>query len=335
MVNSSSAAEKAAAVTRVEDNNTSEHFVANGVAETISVTASTKQQEQDGKRPSKNNPGRPQTQDSAHALLSLGNDLSNSGEEELVDGPPAAVGEGAKNRKLEEGTSTTPAAAGTAETSNGQGTPKDFWYWLPENQSVGDWDVLCGRGGESNNYVGNKKYRIVIKEKKVEYRKIDPKHRKQKTAFVRDVVQHINQCGGRFIDVDDLGRRYVVTMEKARKKTSQALRETKELKWLNYDQKSDKKGPSQKDIVCPFCKKIGHKTRIAKACLFHHQWLDAGKPNGNGADINQNPTSSPVIFANETTKEQAKGTADAALSPNASATEDVNVQPSSRHELQS
>jgi hypothetical protein len=71
----------------------------------------------------------------------------------------------------------------------------------------------------------------------------------------------------------------VVTMEKARKKTSQALRETKELKWLDIDKDAASKGPTQKDIVCSLCKKTGHKTRIAKACLFHHQWLDAGKPD--------------------------------------------------------
>lgn len=41
-----------------------------------------------------------------------------------------------------------------------------------------------------------------------------------KTAFVRDIVQHINNCGGRFVDIDDKsGKYYVVTMEKARKKT--------------------------------------------------------------------------------------------------------------------
>jgi hypothetical protein len=71
----------------------------------------------------------------------------------------------------------------------------------------------------------------------------------------------------------------VVTMEKARKKTSQALRETKELKWLDIDKKTTKSGPTQKDVVCSLCKKTGHKTRIAKACLFHHQWLDAGRSN--------------------------------------------------------
>ncbi|KAL3907668.1 MAG: hypothetical protein SGARI_003426, partial [Bacillariaceae sp.] len=114
-----------------------------------------------------------------------------------------------------------------------------------------------------------------------EYRQIDPKLRKRKTAFVRESVDRINALGGRFVDSDKSGRYYVVTMEKARKKTSQALRETKTLMWLDLDKKTMKKGTSSKDVVCPFCKKPGHKTRIAKSCDFHHQWLDAGKSSND------------------------------------------------------
>jgi hypothetical protein len=73
--------------------------------------------------------------------------------------------------------------------------------------------------GESNNHVGNKRYRKVVDERKAEYRKINSKQRKLKTVFVRDIVSYINKCGGRFIDVDSKGKYYVVTMEKARKKT--------------------------------------------------------------------------------------------------------------------
>ena len=59
---------------------------------------------------------------------------------------------------------------------------------------------------------------------------------------------------------------------------SQALRETKELKWLNIDETKDKKDTiSNKNIICPFCKIPGHKTKIAKACSFHNEWLDANK----------------------------------------------------------
>jgi hypothetical protein len=64
---------------------------------------------------------------------------------------------------------------------------------------------------------------------------------------------------------------------------SQALRETKELKWLDTNETRDKKtnnndnNSSNKNIICPFCKKLGHKTKIAKSCLFHNEWLDANK----------------------------------------------------------
>jgi hypothetical protein len=172
-----------------------------------------------------------------------------------------------KRPKLEEGDEP--------ENRSGLQTPQDFWYWLPAGEVIGDWDVLCGRGGESNNFVGNKKYRRVVNERKEAYRSIPLKQRKAKTAFVRSIVQHVNNCGGRFVDLDDKsGRYYVVTMEKARKKTSQALRETKELKWLEIAPR-ERKTPSNKNNVCPFCKKWGHKTKIAKACKLHYEWLDA------------------------------------------------------------
>jgi|TARA_B110001450_G_C17573043_1_gene461590 hypothetical protein len=60
---------------------------------------------------------------------------------------------------------------------------------------------------------------MVVEEKKEEYRNIDGKQRKLKTIFVRNIVAEINKIGGRFLDVDNQGRYYVVTIEKARKKT--------------------------------------------------------------------------------------------------------------------
>lgn len=69
---------------------------------------------------------------------------------------------------------------------------------------------------------------------------------------------------------------------------SQALRETKELKWLNIDETKDKKDTiSNKNIICPFCKIPGHKTKIAKACSFHNEWLDANKTSilNNNNDV--------------------------------------------------
>ena len=200
-----------------------------------------------------------------NALLSLGRDLTASHGVPIL---PTTEVQPNKRQKNDE------------SQINGQGDssyrpPPDFWYWLPPGDLIGDWDVLCGRGGESNNFVGNKKYRKVVNEKKDAYRIIPLKQRKVKTAFVRSIVQHVNNCGGRFVDLDEKsGRCYVVTMEKARKKTSQALRETKELKWLEIEPR-ERKTNNSKNSVCPFCKKAGHKTKIAKACLRHHEWLDA------------------------------------------------------------
>jgi hypothetical protein len=88
-------------------------------------------------------------------------------------------------------------------------------------------------------------------------------------------------------------------MEKARKKTSQALRETKELKWLDIDKKRMTKEDSSKNIVCSFCKKIGHKTRIAKACDFHHQWLDAGKLSESSTAVGAGAQASADNSGNE------------------------------------
>lgn len=235
----------------------------------------------------------PPAQDPAHALLSL---AGGGGQHDLTATTTTATGN--NNEVVVSSIAEVAATAATAEAAiqtiktkkrklnnnktktniNSNGDPPDFSHWMNPGEDIGDWDVLCGRGGESNNHVGNKRYRKVVDERKAEYRKINSKQRKLKTVFVRDIVSHINKCGGRFIDVDSKGKYYVVTMEKARKKTSQALRETKELKWLNIDETKDKKDTiSNKNIICPFCKVPGHKTKIAKACSFHNEWLDANK----------------------------------------------------------
>uniref|UniRef100_A0A7S4AL70 DUF6824 domain-containing protein n=1 Tax=Pseudo-nitzschia australis TaxID=44445 RepID=A0A7S4AL70_9STRA len=201
--------------------------------------------------------------------------------------------------------------------------PPDFWHWLSPGEHVGNWDVICGRGGESNHFIGNKRYRKVVNERKADYRKIDVAQRKRKTNFVRAIVQHIKNQGGKFIDIASGGKYYVVTDEKARKKTSQALRETKELKWLVGDDDNDNDGNtnnnnndiqkrhgfkktagSNKIVVCRFCGKTGHKTRIAKACLKHHEWLDV---NAN-VDVNLNVNVNINLNVNSSSAEKTDST---------------------------
>ena len=103
---------------------------------------------------------------------------------------------------------------------------------------------------------------------------------------------------------------------------SQALRETKELKWLVGDDDDDndndndgnnnntnnnndddnqkrhgfkkKTTVSNKVVVCRFCGKTGHKTRIAKACLKHHEWLDVNANVNVSDNDNVNVNSTPA-----------------------------------------
>ena len=85
-------------------------------------------------------------------------------------------------------------------------------------------DVLSGRGGGTNNFIGNRNFRKVIKENKEKYILLS---RKEKSRLVFDIVKKIRARGGRFLVKDsevskgwrDIGD------DKARDKTSQALRE--------------------------------------------------------------------------------------------------------------
>ena len=96
--------------------------------------------------------------------------------------------------------------------------------------TIRDTDVLCGRGGRSNHHPGNKRYRYVISDMKTSYKKTEAKS--NKTDLSRAIVEHVCQYGGRFIKKEQMtGRYYVLTRGEARKKTSQALRENKDLKW--------------------------------------------------------------------------------------------------------
>lgn len=97
-------------------------------------------------------------------------------------------------------------------------------------ETIRDTDILCGRGGRSNHHPGNKRYRHVISEMKLSYKKMETKS--VKTDLSRTIVDHVCKYGGRFIKKEGTtGRYYVLTRGEARKKTSQALRESKALKW--------------------------------------------------------------------------------------------------------
>jgi hypothetical protein len=92
-------------------------------------------------------------------------------------------------------------------------------------------DVLYGRGGKSNNHLGNKCYRQLISHVREQYQ--ETKGRKAKTDMGYSVVDFIEAQGGRFLrrnnNVKTAGASgyyyIVVNKAEARRKTSQALRE--------------------------------------------------------------------------------------------------------------
>eukprot|EP00547_Thalassionema_nitzschioides_P001936 CAMPEP_0194200888 /NCGR_PEP_ID=MMETSP0156-20130528/1318_1 /TAXON_ID=33649 /ORGANISM="Thalassionema nitzschioides, Strain L26-B" /LENGTH=407 /DNA_ID=CAMNT_0038925957 /DNA_START=410 /DNA_END=1633 /DNA_ORIENTATION=+ len=97
--------------------------------------------------------------------------------------------------------------------------------------SAKEWDIISGRGGKSNHHPGNKRFRQVVDEMKNKYRTTNVKT--DKTALSKAIVDYVESYGGRFLTKKNAkgGHYRVMTKAESRKKTSQALRETKELKW--------------------------------------------------------------------------------------------------------
>ncbi|KAL3817626.1 hypothetical protein ACHAXA_011714 [Cyclostephanos tholiformis] len=85
-------------------------------------------------------------------------------------------------------------------------------------------DVLCGRGGGSNNHPGNESFRELVNEVKVPYVNC-PK--REKPLIARRIVEAVrNQTPpGRFLCKDTKGLWNDIGDGRAREKTSQALRE--------------------------------------------------------------------------------------------------------------
>ena len=91
---------------------------------------------------------------------------------------------------------------------------------IPDS-NINDKDVLSGRGGGTNNHPGNKEFRSLVDQYRSEY-VLSKKWAKREIA--RNIVESIRSKGGRFLKKEgsvwhDIGD------QKAREKTSQALRE--------------------------------------------------------------------------------------------------------------
>ena len=94
-----------------------------------------------------------------------------------------------------------------------------------ETSSIDENDVLCGRGGGTNNHVGNERFRELVAAQKLVYMRTA---KRKKPMVSRDIVRAVRNQNppGRFLAKNEqLGLWYDIGDQKAREKTSQALRE--------------------------------------------------------------------------------------------------------------
>lgn len=88
-------------------------------------------------------------------------------------------------------------------------------------------DVLFGRKKESLNHVGNKRFRVIISARRKEYQACTS--RDSKTRITDEIIMGIHECGGRFLEKNEITDTYeVVSDKRAHEKVSHALRQAKD-----------------------------------------------------------------------------------------------------------
>lgn len=88
-------------------------------------------------------------------------------------------------------------------------------------EGITDDDILCGRGFKGSTHPGNKKLMMSVTECAARYADLGSQHA-EKTKLRNSIVDDVR---GRFIREED-GRYYLLTIDEARTKVSQSLRDT-------------------------------------------------------------------------------------------------------------
>ena len=104
---------------------------------------------------------------------------------------------------------------------------------LVRSDEIQRMDVLSGRGGKSNHHIGNKVFRHLVTEMKAAYQ--SSKTRTEKASLAESIVEKVHRMGGQFLTQNKAclePQWRLMTKVEARRKTSQALRETRTLQWI-------------------------------------------------------------------------------------------------------
>jgi hypothetical protein len=135
-----------------------------------------------------------------------------------------------KSRCESPSTVSPPSSQADDATRDASPPTSSFHQGRTYVDSLQDLDILCGRGGKTNHHTGNKKFRHVVTDMKMRYQHCPAKS--HKTDLSRQIVDYCASYGARFLKRDnENGKYYTLSKEEARRKTSQALREPKMLKW--------------------------------------------------------------------------------------------------------
>jgi hypothetical protein len=98
------------------------------------------------------------------------------------------------------------------------------WPFNESTESVGAYDVMCGRHRRAFNNIGNRRFRVIINLHLKEY--INSGTRQGKTSVILKVIDFVRSAGGRFVDWDRTQERWVELSEKrTREKVGHAIRD--------------------------------------------------------------------------------------------------------------
>jgi len=127
-------------------------------------------------------------------------------------------------------------------------------------------DVVCGRGGLSNNHPGNRLFRRLVQANKELYKEAVSVDHKQMLIF--SIGAAVHNVGGRFVQKEDSGQWIQISSDQAVAKIVQALRDTQQTHSSLQSETNETPnnyrphGPSSKDgMPIPPTVSIEHENR--------------------------------------------------------------------------
>jgi hypothetical protein len=94
---------------------------------------------------------------------------------------------------------------------------------LPDDFEPNSYTVLCGRGKDHYNWVGNRRFRVIVNMNLERY--LSARTKAEKTRIVMDVVELVHDCGGAFAKRHVNGDWYDIGYDAAREKVGALFRD--------------------------------------------------------------------------------------------------------------